>query len=188
MDNTMMIYYLFLYGGLGVIWILVFSVHTILLIGAVKELRWISGRISRLQLEGAVLMLIGTIGRCIVFDPVIGIDRLRSYEWSLWFGRGETGLYLVGVILFCLGFFLSRRPRPGLKPWDASIKRRVFITFIVALGLGILIWFYFKAPWFNTAWGWYRVIFGIALYPFALGYLRQERNPLAPPPETDPII
>lgn len=188
MDTSMMIYYFFLYGGLGMLWILIFSVHIILLIGAVKELRWISGRISRLQLEGTVLMLIGTMARFIVFDPVIGIDRLKSYEWSLWFGRGETGLYLVGIILFCLGFFLSRRPRPGLKPWDASLKRIVLMTFIVALGLSILTWFYLKAPWFNTAWGWSRVIFGIALYPFALGYLKQERSPSAPPPEIDPII
>ncbi len=184
----MMIYYVILYTGLGILWILMFTVHIILVIGAIKELRWISGRVSRLQLEGSILMLIGTIARWIVFDPVIGIDRLKAYEWSLWFARGETGLYLVGIILFCLGFFLSRRPRPGLKPWDASITRWVLITFILALGLGILSWFYFKAPWFNTAWGWYRVIFGIALYSFAIGYLKQERNPSTLPPETDPII
>ena len=184
----MMIYYVFLYGGLGVLWLLMSGVHIILVIGAIKELRWIPGRVSRLQLEGAILMLISTIARWIVFDPIIGVDRLRSYEWSWWFARGDTGLYLVGIILFCLGFFLSRRPRPGLKPWDASIKRRVLITFILALGLVILTWFRIQAPWFDTAWGWYRIIFGIALYSFAIGYLKQERNPSAPPPETDPII
>ncbi len=184
----MQIYYVFLYGGLVIISILVFAVYILLIMGAIKECCWIPGRISRLQLEGAIIMFLGTVGRWIVLDPAIGIERLQSEDWTYWFNRGETGLYLVGLILFGLGFFLSRRPRPGLKPWDSGIKRWAIMTFVVLLGLGILLWFYLNARWFNFAWGYWRVLFSIALYPFAIGYLKQERDPSVLPPEIPDLI
>ncbi len=184
----MMIYYVFFYGGDIIISLLVFVVYVLLIIGAVKECKWMSGRVSRMQLEGSIVMFVGTVSKWVVFNSMIGIDRLRSEEWSYWFSRGELGFYLVGLILFGLGFFLSRRPRPGLKPWDAGIKRWTVMTFIVVLGFGILTWFYFYAPWFRFPWEYVRVLFSIALYPFAIGYLKQERNPSIPPPEINDLL
>lgn len=185
----MMIYYVFLYGGYVILSLLVLSVYVLLVVGAVKELRWFSGRVSRLQLEGAVIMLACTLSRWVVLDPVVlGMDPLESNEWTYWFKRGETGLFLVGLILFGLGFFLSRRPRPGLKPWDAGLRRLAVVSLILGVGLVILLWFYFQASWFRFPLGNIRMLFGVALYPFAIGYLKQERNPAVPPPESTDVI
>lgn len=184
----MMIYYLFFYGGDVILSLLIFTVYILLIIGAVKEWRWIPGRISRLQLEGAIIMFIGTVAKWVVFNQFFCLDPLRSEEWSYWFGRGELGLFLVGLILFGLGFFLSRRPRPGLKPWNAGLKRLSLISFIVVLGFVILTWFHLYARWFHFSWEYPRVLFSIALYPFAIGYLKQERNPSVPPPEITDLV
>ncbi|MGC8739552.1 MAG: hypothetical protein ACP5UA_13045 [Candidatus Hydrogenedens sp.] len=184
----MMIYYVFFYGGDVVISLLVFIVYILLIIGAIKECRWVRGRISRMQLEGAVIMFLGTVAKWIVLNQFFGLDRLQSEEWTYWFNRGELGLYLVGLILFGLGFFLSRRPRLGLKPWDAGIKRMTMMSFLIALGFGILLWFYLYARWFNFSWEYVRVLFSIALYPFAIGYLKQERNPSVLPPEIKDLV
>jgi len=184
----MMIYYVFFYGGDAIISLLIFIVYILLIIGAIKEYRWIRGRISRMQLEGAVIMFLGTIAKWIVLNQFFGLDRLQSEEWAYWFNRGELGLFLVGLILFGLGFFLSRRPRPGLKPWNAGIKRLTIISFILILGFSILTWFHLYARWFNFAWEYGRVLFSVALYPFAIGYLKQERNPSVPPPEIKDLI
>lgn len=184
----MMIYYVFFYVGDAVISLLVFNVYILLIIGAIKECRWIRGRVSRMQLEGSVIMFLGTITKWIVLNQFFGIDRLQSEEWTYWFNRGELGLFFVGLILFGLGFFLSRRPRPGLKPWDAGIKRMAVMSFLIALGFGILLWFYLYARWFNFAWEYPRVVFSIALYPFAIGYLRQERSLSVLPPEINVMV
>ena len=185
---SMMIYYVFFYGGDVIISLLVFFVYILLIIGAIKECRWIRGRISRMQLEGAIIMFTGTIAKWIVFNQFLAINPLRSEDWTYWFDRGELGLYFIGLILFGLGFFLSRRPRPGLKPWDAGIKRMAVMSFFIALGFSILLWFYLYARWFNFSWEYGRVLFSIALYPFAIGYLKQERNPSVLPPEINDLI
>ncbi len=87
------------------------------LVGAAHKTWLHPTRTSRLQLEGALIAFTGMIVRVIVFDPMFGRDPLRETSFSYWFSRGESGLFAIGVILFVLGFFLERRPRPDLTPW-----------------------------------------------------------------------
>lgn len=95
----------------------------LLCVGAARKVWACSRRIARLQLEGAALVMAGLLLRLLAFDPFFGLDSARESRFGFWFDRGEQGMLAIGIILFGLGFFLERRPRPGLDPWPARYTR-----------------------------------------------------------------
>lgn len=95
----------------------------ILCVGAARKVWVRSHRIARLQLEGAAIVLAGLVLRLVMFDAIFGFDPAREGRFAFWFARGEQGLLTIGTILFALGFFLERRPRPGLAVWPVRYIR-----------------------------------------------------------------
>lgn len=108
-------------------------------------------RISRLQLEGAVIAVAALLTRLAVFDPMFGVDPEKTGRFAYWFDRGEPGLFAIGLILFGLGFFLERRPRPGLSPWPGRYTRAAWTSALACIPVALI--FVWKAsdigimPW-----------------------------------------
>ncbi len=141
----------------------------LLLVGAARKTWRYPKRIARMQLEGAAIIVIGMVTRFIVFDPLFGADPGRETSFAYWFERGESGLFAIGIILFALGFFLERRPRPDLTPWPQQYKQAAWIWAAVCCPIALL--FVWRArslgpmPWSLT-----RAGFAWALLAFALLY------------------
>ena len=145
--------------------------YWLLLVGAVRRVLIRNGRLRRLQAEGAVLLVSGNMGRWIAFDPNIGLDPLTATNWGPWFARGEVGLFLIGLLLIGLGYFLERRPRPGLRPWPSRPKTIAAMALFSGTALGILAYAWVNYPWFALPWHAPRILFTLGLWPFAVGYL-----------------
>jgi len=140
------------------------------LAGALVKVRHHGTRIMRIQAEGAAMIVVGTIAKWIIFDPNFGIDRYQEAWWSYWFDRGETGLFIIGLLLLLTGYFLERRPRPGLKPWPVAgkIVSALFILFFSGLALAAA--WYIDLPWVDPPWSEERMLFMAGFVPMAIGY------------------
>lgn len=163
--------------------LMVLAPWVLLFIGSTRAIRRQGGRLRRMQLEGAILILAGTISKWTVFDTLFGLDRLNSETWSYWFSRGETGWFLIGLLLFGLGFFLERRPRPGLTPWPKTVKSTGLAGILVGIGLAMVAYRWFQYPWLHLPWSVARVIFSLGMFPFAIGYVILGRRLPEPPVE-----
>ena len=154
----------------------------LLLRGAIRLLRRNGGRLRRLQVEGAALLSAGSVAKWIVFDPNFGFDRLRVEIWSYWFSRGEIGLFLIGLLLFGLGFFLEREPRPALRPWPRIGKIISMTAILSGIALGTVAYIVFGYPWFELPWSAARILFSLGVLPFAIGYVLFGKHSPDPPP------
>jgi len=112
------------------------------LAAAVRRLRSKGGRLRRLQAEGA----------------------------APWFSRGEIGVLLIGLLLLGLGFFLERRPRPGMTPWPATVKNICIAAILSGLVLATVAWILSTYAWLGLPYGLPRIIFTLGCYPFCIGY------------------
>lgn len=177
-----MISYIAIFGPYYGIVLLIFGVWGLLLWGAIGALRRHGGRLRRMQVEGAALILIGTVSKWVVFDTLVGLNRLET-DWAYWFSRGEVGIFMIGLLLFGLGYFLERRPRPGLVPWPSTVKSIGITGILIGLGLGMAAFKFFQYPWLHLPWSMGRVVFSLGMYPFALGYVVLGRRIPDPPVE-----
>lgn len=98
----------------------------LLLAGAVKKSTACWCRINRLQMEGAAIVTVTMFFQIFFSGYLKALDASGESSFYYWFCRGSYGLYAVGAILFFLGFFLERRPRPGLSPWPRLQVRLSF--------------------------------------------------------------
>lgn len=93
----------------------------LLLAGAARKNAGFGSRVNRLQLEGMIIVATTMIFRLFCLHYVLALDAIRKTSFAYWYERGEHGLFAVGIILFALGFFLERRPRPGLEHWPSKL-------------------------------------------------------------------
>lgn len=140
------------------------------LLAAMRRLRRKGGRLRRLQAEGAALIAAGYFAKWMVYDINFGPDRLEITAWSPWFSRAETGLLLIGLLLLGLGFFLERRPRPGMTPWPATVKNVCIAGILSGLVLATVAWILSAYAWLGLPYSLARVVFTLGCYPFCLGY------------------
>ncbi len=156
-----------------------------LCVGATRKVWARSHRIARLQLEGAGLLLFGLLVRLLAFDPVFGLDPGRESRFAFWFDRGEQGLLAIGIILFGLGFFLERRPRPGLTPWPKRYTRAAWVCMAACVVVAALFWWrrYTPAvmPW-SLARTWF--LLGLSVFSAGYGYMAFKRPDEAARAET----
>ena len=143
----------------------------LLLAGALRKAWLRPDRLQRMQCEGTVIILAGMLAALLLFDAAFGLDAGRKSRYTEWYPWGEQGLFAIGMLLFGLGHFLERRPRPGLKPWS-SAGRAAALAGILSGGtaafvvhehthlLGVLF------PWTPA-----RVAFSLGMAPFALLYV-----------------
>lgn len=118
----------------------------LLFAGALKKVLTCSCRINRLQLEGAAIITATVTASIFFLYYLIELDAQRETSFAYWFGRGQRGLLFIGTILFCLGFFLERRPRPSLTPWT---PRSLSIT---RLWMGAWLWLAAIVAWRGYSW------------------------------------
>lgn len=152
----------------------------ILLLGALRRLLRQGGRLRRLQAEGTAMLVTGSIAKWLVFDVNFGFDRLRNTEWSWWFSRGEIGFFLIGFLLLGMGYFLERRPRPGLEPWPRTGKKLSIAAILTGAALGLLAYTFRAYPWFELPWTAPRILFSLGIYPFAVFYFTLGKRDRAP--------
>lgn len=94
----------------------------LLLAGAAKKTSDCASRVNRLQLEGAVIITLVMSFTLFFLHRVLAMEQVGETSFAYWYERGEYGLFAVGIILFALGFFLERRPRPGLERWPLKAR------------------------------------------------------------------
>ena len=94
----------------------------LLLTGALRKACARADRLQRMQCEGAAMIVAGMAGSLVLFDRAFGLDAARQGRFAEWYPWGEHGLFWIGMLLFGLGCFMERRPRPGLKPWPPARK------------------------------------------------------------------
>ena len=140
-----------------------------LCVGAARKVWARSHRIARLQLEGAALILFGLLLRLLAFDPFFGLDAGRESPFAFWLDRGEQGLLAIGVILFGLGFFLERRPRPGLTPWPPRYTRAAWACLAACVVIAALFAWRRYTPGVMP-WSLARTWFLLGLSVFSAGY------------------
>ncbi len=109
--------------------------------------------------------------RLAVLDPVVGFDPMRESAFTYWFDRGEQGLFVIGALLFVLGYFLERRPRPGLEPWPQG--RVAASAAWMALCLAAAAAFSWSGSALDPApWSIVRGAFALGLFVFSVHYCR----------------
>jgi len=157
----------------------------LILAGAVRRWRRVGGRLLRLQVEGAALILVALVANWVVFDPNFGFADDPAEGWPYWFSRGEVGLFSIGLLLLLMGHFLSRRPRPGLKPWPVSASIASVVGIAIGSVVGVLLLLRGEAPLFNTLpWSMARAAFMLGFYPYALAYFTMSTNAPEPPEDS----
>jgi hypothetical protein len=123
-----------------------------------------------MQCEGAVIIVAGMMGSLLLFDPAFGLDAARQGRFAEWYPWGERGLFWIGMLLFGLGFFLERRPRPGLKPWPSAGKALALAGILV----GGMAAFAFREQTLLLGhlfpWSPVRIVFSLGAAPFAMLY------------------
>lgn len=137
-------------------------------------------RIYRMQLEGAALVLLGTLSKWIIYDPLFGMERHGLARWGIWYDRGERGLFWIGVLLFALGYALERRPRKGLKPWPKPWPTVAWTGLLLGGGLGLLAWYDGRLDAGGLPWAAGRIAFTLGWLPFAWGYFQNDRTTRQP--------
>jgi hypothetical protein len=156
-----------------------------ILLGGGAWIKWRlrNARLIRLQLEGAAILFVGTLAGWLVFDPNFGLDAYKTEDWSMWFERGATGAFWIGLLFFFLGFYLERKPRRNMKPWPAVEKAVALFSII---GAGVLAFFANRQlgpeSFVDVPWPLSRMLFTYGFLPFAISYLRAAlRHDVAPP-------
>ena len=125
----------------------------LLLGGAVRRVRMRGGRLRRMQVEGAVLITAATLLRWGAFDPRLADGYAAEGTWPYWLTRGEIGLMGIGLLLLLVGFFLERRPKPGIQPWPPTGKRVAVGSILGAAALGVAVALLTQEVWFGLPWG-----------------------------------
>jgi len=136
-----------------------------------------TGRLYRMQIEGALLALLSTAACWLIYDPNFGVDRYGVAAWSEWFDRGEPGLFWIGMLLFMLGYVLERRPRAGLVRWPRWASGIAWGFLLVGSALGLYAYFNVSLPWIDLPWQPSRMAFTLGCLPFALAYAVLECRP-----------
>ncbi len=158
----------------------------LLMIGAVLRLRRQTSRVRRLQFAGPLLLLAGVFGSLFLFDPNFGRDPYHVGNWSWFFERMESGAFWIGLLTFGLGYFLERRPRPGLRYWSVAGKAFSALAILIAAALAYYVQSVVSPAWLDLPWHPDRIIFTLGFYPFSIGYLlRGLAGEDAPVPEAD---
>lgn len=160
-------YYLLVVLALGP-WLL-------LVAGAFRRVRIRGGRLRRMQAEGAALAVIGALARWAAFDPRLANGYAAEGTWPYWLSRGELGLAGIGLMLFALGFFLERRPRPGIHPWPETGKRVAAGSILGAAAFSLALALLSEEAWLGLPWGPGRILFSFGCYPFAMLYFSRAR-------------
>lgn len=155
----------------------------LILAGAWRKSRIRGGRVIRLQLEGVAILLAMALAGWVILDPNFGIDKFKTELWSLYFEYSATGAFWIGLLFFFLGFFLERKPRPGLEKWP-MLEKLVAAGFIIGGGLAGFVANRHLGPesFVPMPWPLARMLFTLGFLPFAVSYLRAAlRNNVAPP-------
>ncbi len=147
----------------------------LLLLGALRRLRLRGGRLRRVQAEGAALVLLAGLARWAAFDPRLANGYAAQGTWPYWLTRGTIGLACIGVLLLVLGFFLERRPRPGMQPWPQTGRKLAVASILVGAALGLAVALLAEGPWLGLPWGPGHVLFSLGFYPFATVYAAPGR-------------
>ncbi len=152
----------------------------LVLAGALRKLFVMPRRLQRMQAEGAAILAAGMLMRWAAWGRDFDMDPERAASFAFWMARGEEGLFFIGAILFAVGYFLERRPLPGLTPWPRAGKTAAVAAILVSGGAGLLLlgrgtFFGMTFPWEPA-----RVMWSLGAYPFAAGYLAEalRRAPL----------
>ena len=153
-----------------------------LLIGALSKLVRMNSRLHRVQFEGAVMMVAAMLASWIIFDVHFGVDPYRLETWSEWFERGETGLFYIGLLFVLLGFFLERRPRPGLRPWPFAGKLLAGVSILLGIVLSRVAAAYLGLAFLDLPFSMPRMLFLFGLFPFCLGYMATGLRHVDPRP------
>ena len=143
------------------------------LAGSLWKLSVMARRLQRMQAEGAAILALGMLMRWAAWGRDFGMDAERAASFAFWMARGEEGLFFIGAILFSVGYFLERRPRPGLTRWPQAGKTAASAAILVSGGAGLLLlgrdtFFGMTFPWEPA-----RVMWSLGMYPFAAGYLAE---------------
>lgn len=141
----------------------------LLFVGSLKKVIANPQRIARLQVEGAFILTVTIFSRFLIVDYLLLLDQKQGTSFFYWFNRGEQGMFAVGAILFFLGFFLERRPRPNLKPWPHTLALASKLTLIIGLFLAAYI------AWKQVEWAFselslFRTVLSHSFLVFALSY------------------
>jgi len=164
--------------------ILIFQVPGLmLLLGALVKVLRANMRLHRLQLEGAAMLVSGMLARWLIFDPNFGIDRYEEATWSYWFDRAEPGLFFMGLLFLLLGFYLERRPRPGLRKWPLAGKIVVGLAILGGTALSVLASKILGLAFLSVPFEAWRLFFLLGLFPFCIGYLRTSLRQQDPVPK-----
>jgi len=145
----------------------------LVLAGSLWKLPVMARRLQRMQAEGAAILALGMLMRWAAWGRDFDMDAERAASFAFWMARGEEGLFFIGVILFAVGYFLERRPRPGLTRWPQAGKTAAAAAILVSGGAGLLLlgrdtFFGMTFPWEPA-----RVMWSLGVYPFAAGYLAE---------------
>ena len=141
-----------------------------LLAGALRKTWAKSDRLQRMQCEGSVIIVAGMLVSLLLFDTAFGLDAARKSRFAEWYPWGERGLFWIGMLVFGLGYFLERRPRPGLRQWSPTGKAAAF-TGILAGGVAALALHGQTRLWGNLfPWSQVRIVYSLGMTPFALFY------------------
>ena len=123
----------------------------LVLAGAARKVWCNWQRVARLQLEGAAILAVAVLSRFLLAGYIASVDQARGTSLAYWYDRGENGFLAVGLILFFLGFFLERRPRPGLEPWPPRLTQAARLWLCAWLCLAVyVVWrgnTWDGAPW-----------------------------------------
>ncbi|MBI1319974.1 MAG: hypothetical protein GC168_13680 [Candidatus Hydrogenedens sp.] len=141
-----------------------------LVIGAAAKVRRANTRLHRLQLEGAAILAAGMLAKWLVYDVNFGIDPFERYRWTPWFARAEAGGFWIGLLFLALGYFLERRPRPGITPWPLSGKVFCGVFILGGLALSRFAASNLGLAFLDLPWTIHRIFLVAGLYPFCLGY------------------
>jgi hypothetical protein len=154
----------------------------LLLAGALVKVLRLNSRLHRLQLEGAAMLTTAMLARWVIFDHNFGIDRYEETLWSYWFDRAEPGLFWMGLLFLMLGFFLERRPRPGLRKWPWAGKAIAGLAILAGAGLSLFASGNVGLAFLDIPFAVSRLLFLLGLFPFCIGYLRTALRQPDPAP------
>jgi len=138
--------------------------------GALRKTWLKPDRLQRMQSEGASIVLAGMFVAFLLFDASFGLDAQHKSRFTEWYPWGERGLFWIGMLLFGLGFFLERRPRPGLKPWSPAGRAAAFVAILVGAFASFALLGQVQMLGSVFPWSPARMAFSVGMVPFALLY------------------
>ena len=156
---------------------------TLCFAGALLRLKRARHRTWRFELIGASFMVVAVFSRWLVTDPNFGLDPYELSDFTYTFKRAEGGAFFIGLLIFGCGFFLERRPGPGLRPWPWLARVVGWAAILLFGSLALVAQWYISLPWLDLPWGIGRYLFMLGLLPFAATYLWRARRDNLPPPD-----